>query len=475
MDSDSDKENYFSLYMKKKKSDIQKKENFHSNRRLKNQSTSSQRIKDNTNNKNSRKLLLESSEKEHRFKNSFSFVKTYLINFKDNKNKNRHSVKHKNTTTEKLKTRNEKFNKSPNDIKKYAISSPRNNYEINIDDNNNKKIEKLQNRIFNLVDVINNFEDNFIKNKKPLQIKEQFDKIKYKKPHIYLNFNLDKAYTITDKSKVLTDSIKYFNNDNFTENFSKTERINYEPQDNLLTNNKSKIAYVYSKLFEDFNNIPTNNIDGNNSNKNINHTKRTNGLRQHSAVNQRISSDKNIAVILLNKQKNKNINNKQTANNNSTFLKLVSSNIITKNELKKVNINIPKNKSKSLVNKIKINSNSSSNKTLYKNENLDEKEKKKNIFKRRINYSNFINQKMKQNIIIHRNKGSYLKQNMINKTKFNNKSIGCNTCFDLNHNDNYVDNLLNKNNKSKSIDRSNLNSINGVNNINSMNINNELN
>ena len=37
MDSDSDKENYFSLYMKKKKSDIQKKANFRSNKRFKNQ------------------------------------------------------------------------------------------------------------------------------------------------------------------------------------------------------------------------------------------------------------------------------------------------------------------------------------------------------------------------------------------------------------------------------------------------------
>ena len=147
-------------------------------------------------------------------------------------------------------------------------------------------------------------------------------------------------------------------------------------------------------------------------------------------------------------------------NNSSTFLKLISSNIISKNELKKINSNFANNKSKSMINKMK--SNSSSNKTLYKNdknENMDEKDKKKNIFKRRINYSNFINQKMKQNNIIERNKGTYLKQNMISKPKLSNKSNGCNICFDINHNDNYVKNLLNKNNKSKSIDKNNINII----------------
>ena len=177
-------------------------------------------------------------------------------------------------------------------------------------------------------------------------------------------------------------------------------------------------------------------------------------MRQHSAMNQRISSDKNMAIVILNKQKNNNNNiNKNTVNNNSAFMKLISS------ELKKMNSNFAKNKSKSLVNKMNINSNSSSNKTLYKNENIDERKKKQNIFKRRINYSNFINEKMKQNIIIHRNQANYLKQNMVNKSKVNN----CNTCFDLNHNDNYVKNLLNKNNKSKSIDRSNLININDIN------------
>ena len=125
-------------------------------------------------------------------------------------------------------------------------------------------------------------------------------------------------------------------------------------------------------------------------------TKRYNG-RHHSAVNSGNYSDKNFTIALLNKQKNKNNHNNKHSNmnSNSTFLKLISSNIISKNELKKMNSNFIKNKSKSLINKMK--SNSSSNKILQKNENMEENEKKQNIFKRRINYSNFINEKMKNN------------------------------------------------------------------------------
>ena len=305
------------------------------------------------------------------------------------------------------------------------------------------------------MDIINDFENNFIKSKKPLQIKEQFDKIKYKVPPKKLKLN--------NNNKNI-DKIENINIEN--ENFSKTERLNYASKEKLLKNKNNKISYVYSKLFEDLNNI--NNLD---ENKNIIQTKRTNGMRQHSAVNPRISSDKNFAIILLNRQKDNSINNKKKINNNSTFLNLISSNLIIKNELKKVSSNFTKNKSKSLVNKMNINSHSSSNKTLYnQNENMDEKEKKKNIFKRRINYSNFINQKIKQNIIIQRNNGSYLKQNMINKSIINNKSKECNTCFDANHNDNYIKNMLNKNNKSKSIDKSNLNGVKSVNNLNPLNL-----
>ena len=452
MDSDSDKENYFSLYMKKKKSDIQKKANFRSNKRFKNQCASSQKLKGE--NKNSNKLLLESSEKSHQNKNTFSFVKSYLINL-ENKNKMRHSTKNINIQIEKQKIKTEKFNKSSSDIKKYAISSPKNEHENDNKKDNNQKIEKLKNRIFNLMDIINDFENNFIKSKKPLQIKEQFDKIKYKIPPKKLKLN--------NNNKNI-DKIENINIEN--ENFSKTERLNYASKEKLLKNKNNKISYVYSKLFEDLNNI--NNLD---ENKNIIQTKRTNGMRQHSAVNPRISSDKNFAIILLNRQKDNSINNKKKINNNSTFLNLISSNLIIKNELKKVSSNFTKNKSKSLVNKMNINSHSSSNKTLYnQNENIDEKEKKKNIFKRRINYSNFINQKIKQNIIIQRNNGSYLKQNMINKSIINNKSKECNTCFDANHNDNYIKNMLNKNNKSKSIDKSNLNGVKSVNNLNPLNL-----
>ena len=59
---------------------------------------------------------------------------------------------------------------------------------------------------------------------------------------------------------------------------------------------------------------------------------------------------------------------------------------------------------------------------------------------------------------------------MINKSIINNKSKECNTCFDANHNDNYIKNLLNKNNKSKSIDKSNLIGVKIVNNLNPLNL-----
>ena len=61
MDSDSDKENYFSLYMKKKKKNENKKEQFHSNKRYKNKSVSSQKIKDDSKIKSALKLILERS------------------------------------------------------------------------------------------------------------------------------------------------------------------------------------------------------------------------------------------------------------------------------------------------------------------------------------------------------------------------------------------------------------------------------
>ena len=62
MDSDSEKENYFSLYMKRKKNDSKKKPNFRSNKKIKNNWVSSQKIKED--NKNNIKLFLESSEKK---------------------------------------------------------------------------------------------------------------------------------------------------------------------------------------------------------------------------------------------------------------------------------------------------------------------------------------------------------------------------------------------------------------------------
>ena len=448
MDSDSEKENYFSLYMKKRNKDLKKKNDFQIDKKYKNQCASSQKIKQ-------PKLLLESSEKKK--KNTFSFMKSYILNFKDDKkykNKNRHSMRNKNSINEKQKIKNEKFNKSSNNIKKYAKSSPKKDYDIisiesknnEINDNemhiyNNNKIEKLKNRIFNLMNIIDTFEKKYVYNPQFNQIKEQFNKINMKKVPSngnydlnnmnYYNNNFNNIFSKTSKNSDINDV--YFN-----ENFSKTERPNYDIR----------------KKFNEMN--------MNNKLKN----KKCNETRQLSAVNPKFS-EKNMAIIMLSRKKES-----KKLGTNSTFLKLISSNLIAKNELKKSNSNFTKNKSKSLVNKRKINSNSSSNKTLYKNENIEEKGEKNqnpNVFKRRINYSNFINQKMKQNITIHRNKGNYLKQSMMNKTKLGNKSNGCNSCLDMN-NDNYVNDLLNKNNKSKSIDKNKLTNITSVNNINPINI-----
>ena len=457
MDSDSDKENYFSLYMKKKKNNVQKKEHLHSNKRFKNKSASSQKVYDDSKIKSALKLILESPEKKYKNKNAFSFIKSYLINFQDYKDKNFHSVKNKNNSIEKKDIKKEKFNvNNTNNVKIYTISSPQNYTEKNKNNNkqdNNQKIEKLKNRIFNLMNIIDNFENNYIKSKKPFQIKEQFDKIKYKITPISSHTHLDKKLNKTCKNTNIITNINFFNNnEDVNENLAKTERINYVPEINKLKSKQNK--NIFSKLLEDGNNL--NYFEEHN--KNLANTKRYNG-RQHSAVNSGNYSDKNFTIALLNKQKNKNNHNNKHSNmnSNSTFLKLISSNIISKNELKKMNSNFIKNKSKSLMNKMK--SNSSSNKILHKNENMEENEKKQNIFKRRINYSNFINEKMKKTNIIQRNKRTYLKQSMIGKSKFSNKSNECNTCFDIINNDNYVKNMLNKNTKSKSIDKNNLNAI----------------
>ena len=330
MDSDSDKENYFSLYMKKKKSNLEKKEYFYSNKRFKNKSVSSQKINDDTKIKSALKLILESPEKRYKNKAAFSFIKSYLINFHDNKNKNFHSTKNKNNTIEKKSKNKEKFNQNnTNNVKIYTVSSLQNYSEKNKIDNeqyNNQKIEKLKNRIFNLMNIIDNFENNYINSKKPFQIKEQFDKIKYKINPLSSSIPLDEKLSKTCKKSNIITNINYFNNnDDINENLAKTERINYVPEINKLKSKPNK--NIFSKLFENDNNI--NYFDENN--KNLPHSKRNNG-RQHSAVNSGNYSDKNITVVILNKQKNKNSHNNKRSNmnSNSTFLKLISSNIISK-------------------------------------------------------------------------------------------------------------------------------------------------
>ena len=280
MDSDSEKENYFSLYMKKRNKDLKKKNDFQIDKKYKNQCASSQKIKQ-------PKLLLESSEKKK--KNTFSFMKSYILNFKDDKkykNKNRHSMRNKNSINEKQKIKNEKFNKSSNNIKKYAKSSPKKDYDIisiesknnEINDNemhiyNNNKIEKLKNRIFNLMNIIDTFEKKYVYNPQFNQIKEQFNKINMKKVPSngnydlnnmnYYNNNFNNIFSKTSKNSDINDV--YFN-----ENFSKTERPNYD---------------IRKKFNE---------INMNNKLKN----KKCNETRQLSAVNPKFS-EKNMAIIML--------------------------------------------------------------------------------------------------------------------------------------------------------------------------------
>ena len=132
-------------------------------------------------------------------------------------------------------------------------------------------------------------------------------------------------------------------------------------------------------------------------------TKRENSNKKKGrAVSSKIF-DNNKANTKLNYKQN-NINKNNNASN-STFIQLLSSNSSSKNELNNTNYNMGKNKGKILINQIISNA----NKTVNKNKkDKSKKEKEGSIFKRRINYSNFINQKMKKNII-HRNKELLLK------------------------------------------------------------------
>ena len=419
MDSDSDKENYFSLYMKRKKNDSKKKPNFRSNKKIKNNCISNPKIKED--NKNNIKLFLESSEKKNQ--NAFSFIKSYLFNFQSpekTKKENEQQKKKMSIDKQKIKTvrgnkssadiNNRKNNKKNCDIKvNYEGPNDKNN-SIDLKSNNNnnydKKIDILKNRIFNLMNVIDDFEKDYINNIKPIQIKEQLNKINFK--IISHNIQINK------------------NNKNINEELYMTERANYNQNRKLKNSNKKD----YIKLEED---LEICNYDNNLLTKRINISKKS-----FRAVSSK-ASDKNKPINLLN---NKQYSNKY---NNSSFNKFIS-NSSSKNDLNKTYYNMIKNKGPTFIKQI----NSNSNKELQNEKN----KKESNIFKRRINYSNFINQKMKQNII-HRNQESYLKPNEINKAiySYNNSNNINGSPVQLAINNNYYNpDLFINNNKSTSIE-----------------------
>ena len=442
MDSDSEKENYFSLYMKRRINDSKKKTNFRSDKKTKNNCASIQKLKEDK--KINPKLLLESSDKKNKI--TFSFIKSYLFNFQDQeKNKKCYAPVSKDLIIDKTKSKNVRVNKSStdincnkknvkknNEIDKTNLNSKK-NYTNNKYDNNDNKIEKLKNRIFNLMEVIDNFEKDYINNKKPIQIKEQLNKI---------NFGSHNIQQIkSNKNK--TNEINYLD-----EHLYVTDRINYNKNKKFNNQGKKNIIRINEEL------DICNYYDYDYDNKILTKRNSNSNKKKSRATSSKII-DKNKPIIMLNYKQNNN-------NNNSTFMKLISSNSSSKNELNKTNYNGNKYKGKVFINQL----NSNSNKTIYKNKNY-KNQKESSIFKRRINYSNFINQKMKQNII-HRNHELYLKQNLINKSIYSynnsNNSNGFNPQIGMNNNYYYNGEIQKENNnKNNSLDKNlKLNDLNNI-------------
>ena len=442
MDSDSEKENYFSLYMKRKKNDDKKKENYDSNKKLKKDNSSLQTIKEE--HKKKVKLLLESSERKN--KSTFSFIKSYLFNFQE-QDKKGHRAGLKNFVIDKQKLKNVRVNKSSTDINrktninkrqdkmlahekyKKLFSSSKKKTAITNNNNNNydNKIEKLKNRIFNLMNIIDDFEKEYIYNSKPIEIKDQLNKINMN----IISHNMQQNKKNKNNCNIIND--KHFI----------TDRTNYNRNKSIKNNKKN-----FMKLNEDLD------ICNYYDNKILTQRINSNKKKKTRAISSKII-DKNKTIIMINYKQNNNIN---INNTNSTFMKIISSNSNSNKELKHSNNNninninnlnnfYKNNKGQNYFNK--LSSNSSSNKTLYSNMK-NKSQKEICIFQRKINYSNFINQKMQKNII-HRNQES-LKNNKIDKSRYsysNCNFIG-NIPLDINNKINYAK-LLSGNNKSNSI------------------------
>ena len=321
MDSDSEKENYFSLYMKKKNNKNKKKANNCSDKKVKKNCASIQKSKDNKS-KNI-KISLEPSDKK--IINEFSLAKSYLFNFQNQeKIKKDTSRGIKNMTIEKNKLKNIRINKSSAYIRSIMKTNKKiiNNkykgigYKVNdagISNNHyDNKIDKLKNKIYDLMNIIDNFENVYIKNDQALEIKNQLSKI---------NINL----------------------------FG-TNRVNYSSYKKLNNNN-------YIKLNEDLD--ICNYYDYDYDNKVL--TKRENSnKKKQRPISSKIPNEKKLVEML---------NYKLNDNNNSVFMKLIS-NSSSKNELKNINCNAYKLKGKN------FNVSSLSNKSSIKNKN-DKNDKKK--------------------------------------------------------------------------------------------------
>ena len=128
----TERDNYFSIYMKKKENLNKSKKNIFgkSNRTLKNSNVSNLNIH---NEKSVKKLIFETSGKKER--SSISYIRNNLFN---NKNKE-------------------------------IITSDKNDDFLDDDD----KIDYLQKKIFGILDIIDNFKAEFFKNDKKIFEKEE--------------------------------------------------------------------------------------------------------------------------------------------------------------------------------------------------------------------------------------------------------------------------------------------------------------
>ena len=201
------------------------------------------------------------------------------------------------------------------------------NTQKNINNNNNifiqEKIINFESRINNLMQVIQNFEDEFIKSPKPNKIKEQFNtianKISYNeinpiKTDALINTNSCKKLFLKDNHVYDINNINInINNNNYGDNFYISKSIN---NINTQFNNNPNLYSNKLKINLNNNNILKNSINKPNNKKIF--TNHSNDMK-----NQSINSykDKNkifhLPLESINNYKNIYLNNKNRKFNNS--------------------------------------------------------------------------------------------------------------------------------------------------------------